>query len=55
MVQISISYIIIYCLLSLGNLLIGKLVKVKPKYIIKILSFVAISRTIFILINVILK
>ena len=54
-VQISIFYIIIYFLLSLGNLLIGKLVKIKPKYRIKLLSFGAILRAVFILLIAILK
>lgn len=54
-IQISIFYIIIYSLLSLGNLLIGKFVKIKPKCRTKILSVGAILRAVFILLIAILK
>lgn len=54
-VQISIFYMIIYALLSLGNLLIGKIVKIKPKYRTKILSIGAILRALFILLISLLK
>lgn len=46
---------IIYSLLSLGNLLIGKFVKIQPKCRTKILSIGAILRAVFILLIAILK
>ena len=54
-VQISIFYMIIYSLLSLGNLIIGRFVKIKPKYRTKLLSIGAILRALFILLIAVLK
>ena len=54
-IQISIFYIIIYSLLGIGNMLIGKLIKIKPKFKTKILSIGIIFRALFILFIVILK
>ena len=54
-IQISIFYIIIYSLLGGGNVLIGKLIKIKPKFRTKILSIGIIFRALFILFIVILR
>ena len=54
-IQISIFYIIIYSLLGMGNVLIGKLIKIKPKFRTKILSIGIIFRALFILFIVILR
>ena len=54
-IQISIFYIIIYSLLGIGNVLIGKLIKIKPKFRTKILSIGIIFRALFILFIVILR
>lgn len=52
---ISIYYIIIYSLLSLGNLFMGKVIKKYPNQSQKILSLGIISRALFILFIVILS
>ena len=52
--KISIYYIVIYSLLSLGNVLIGKIIKKYPYNDKKILSLGIISRALFILFIVIL-
>ncbi len=54
-IQISIFYIIIYSLLGIGNVLIGKLIKIKPKFRTQILSIGIIFRALFILFIVILR
>lgn len=54
-IQISIFYIIIYSLLGTGNVLIGKLIKIKPQFRTKILSIGIIFRALFILFIVILR
>ena len=54
-VQISLFYILIYSLLSLGNLFIGKTVKTQSQFAPKILSLGAIFRAIFILLIALLK
>jgi len=51
---ISIYYIIIYSLLSLGNVLIGRIIKKYPSKSKQILSFGIVSRALFILFIVIL-
>lgn len=52
---ISIYYIIIYSLLSLGNVLIGRIIKKHPSKSKQILSFGIVSRALFILFIVILS
>ena len=54
-VQISLFYIMIYSLLSLGNLCIGKIAKTQSQFGTKILSLGAILRAIFILFIAVLK
>lgn len=54
-IEISIFYIIIYTILGLGSLLVGKIVKHKPNYNTKILSTGIILRAIFILFIFLLK
>lgn len=54
-VQISIFYIITYALLGIGNVLLGKLVKIKKQYRTKILSIAAILKALFILLIAVLK
>ena len=53
--SISIYYIIIYSLLGLGNLLIGKVIKKKPSKSKKIMSVGIIARALFILFIAILS
>ncbi len=53
-IQISLYYIIVYILTAIGNMVMGKLVKNKPKIRTKILSLGIIIRAIFILFIVIL-
>ena len=54
-IEISIFYIIIYSILGLGSVLIGKMLKQKPNYNTKILSVGIILRAIFILFIFLLK
>lgn len=54
-IEISIFYIIIYSILGLGSVLIGKILKQKPNYNTKILSVGIILRAIFILFIFLLK
>lgn len=54
-IQISIFYILIYALLGIGNVLIGKLIKTKPNHRTKVLSVGIIFRALFILFIVLLK
>ena len=54
-IEVSIFYIIMYLILGCGNLLIGKVVKIKTNYRNKIMSIGIILRAVFILFIVILK
>lgn len=54
-IEVSIFYIIMYLLLGCGNLLIGKVVKIKTNYRNKIMSIGIVLRAVFILFIVILK
>lgn len=55
MTTISIYYIITYLLLSLGNVIIGRIIKKRPSKSKSILSFGIVSRALFILFIVILS
>lgn len=54
-IEVSFFYIIMYLILGCGNLLIGKIVKVKTNYRNKIMSIGIVFRAVFILFIVILK
>lgn len=54
-IEVSFFYIIMYLILGCGNLLIGKIVKVKTNYRNKIMSIGIVLRAVFILFIVILK
>lgn len=54
-IEVSIFYIIMYLILGCGNLLIGKVVKIKTNYRNKIMSIGIVLRAVFILFIVILK
>lgn len=54
-IEVSFFYIIMYLILGCGNLLIGKVVKIKTNYRNKIMSIGIVLRAVFILFIVILK